>query len=161
RSAFGAALFFVDLNDQLLTFFDQLLNVAFAFTAFLREVRARDFFEREEPVPFRTELDERRFEARFDARDARFVDAGFFLFAAAVFDVEVVDALTVDERDAHLFGLRRIDEHSFHVIRSIVGPEARNGTLTFGKQGTQRTSLRASVQVMWSELETASESCVC
>ena len=98
---------------------------------------------------------------RFDARDARFVDAGFFLFATAIFDVEVVNSLTVDECDPDFFRLRRVDEHSFHVVRSIVGPRRRNGTLTFGKQGTQRTSLRASVQVVWSERETASESCVC
>ncbi len=122
RRALGAALFLVDLDDHFLTFFDQVLDAAFAFSAFLREVGAGDFLQRQEAVAFRSEFDERGLEAGFDARDARFVDAGFFLFAAAVFDVEVVDSLTVDERDPDLFGLRRIDEHSFHVVRSIVGP---------------------------------------
>ena len=73
-------------------------------------------------MSFRSEFDERRLEARFDARDARFVDGGFLLFAAAVFDVEVINSLTVDERNPHLFRLGCIDEHSFHVVRSIVGP---------------------------------------
>ena len=121
-SALGAALFFIDLDDHFLTFFDQVLDAAFAFRAFLCEVGARDFFQGEEAVSFRSEFDERRLEAGFDARDARFVDGGFFLFAAAVFDVEVIDPLAVDEGNPNLFWLGCIDEHSFHVFRSIVGP---------------------------------------
>lgn len=61
-----------------------------------------------------TEIDEGGLETGLDTRNAATVDVGFFLFPSTGFDVEVVQALSIDECDAQLFGLCRIDEHSFH-----------------------------------------------
>ena len=59
---------------------------------------------------------ERSFEAWFYAGDATFVYIGFFLFAVAVFNVQIVKPLTIYQRYAQLFRLSCIDEHSFHVL---------------------------------------------
>jgi len=60
-------------------------------------------------VALGTEIHKRRLQAGFNPGDAAFIYIGFFLFAGAVFDVQVIKLLTIDEGDAELFGVRRID----------------------------------------------------
>ena len=51
------------------------------------------------------EVHEGRFEARLDASDFAFIDIGFLLFAGAGFDIEIEQALAIDQCDTQLFGL--------------------------------------------------------
>jgi hypothetical protein len=53
-------------------------------------------------------------EAGLDAGDDALVDVALALFLARRLDVEVDELLAVDDRDAQLFGLRRIEQHAFH-----------------------------------------------
>ena len=118
--ALVAALFLLDLDDDFLAFAQDFLDVDPAFGGFL-EVFAGDFFEGEEAVAFGAEVDEGGFEAGFDASDAAFVDVGLLLLAGARLDVEVEQALAVDQCNTQLLGLSRVDQHSFHVVPMVSG----------------------------------------
>ncbi len=61
---------------------------------------------------------EGRLEARLDAGDHRLVDVALAFFFCGRFDIEVDQFLTVYDRDAQFFGLRRIEKHAFHWDRS-------------------------------------------
>ncbi len=102
--------------SHFLTFLDQVADRGPALGAFLARLEelAGDFLERQEAVAFGAVIHEGRFEARLDAGDAALVDVGFLGFPGRDLDVEVVDSLAVNQRDAQLFFLSCIDEHSFH-----------------------------------------------
>jgi len=68
-------------------------------------------------------IDKRRLETGLDAGDLGLVDVGLPLFASGRLDVEVDQLLTIDDGDAQLFGLRRIEQHALHLIL----PRARAG----------------------------------
>ncbi len=55
-------------------------------------------------MAFGAEVDEGGFEAGFDASDAAFVDVGLLLLAGARLDVEVEQALAVDQCNTQLLG---------------------------------------------------------
>ena len=78
------------------------------------EKRAGDFLEGKETMPLAAVIDERGLEAGFDAGDDTLVDIAFALLFAGGFDVEIDQFLTVDNSDAQLFGLRRVEQHAFH-----------------------------------------------
>ena len=65
-------------------------------------------------------VDEGGFKAGFDTGDAALVDVGLFLDAVAVFDVEVVKTLAIDQSYPQFFFLRGIDENAFHVVFSVL-----------------------------------------
>lgn len=80
-------------------------------------------------MTFGAEVDEGGFEAGFDAGDLAFVDVGLFLLARAGLDVQVVETLAVHQGYTQLFGLSRVNQHSFHVVPSVSGlPETAFGT---------------------------------
>ena len=54
------------------------------------------------------------FEAGLNASHFAFVDICFFLDSGSVFDVEVIQTLSINEGNAKFFFLRCIDKHSFH-----------------------------------------------
>ena len=60
-------------------------------------------------------VDETGFERGLDAGHDRLVDVALALFAAFDLGLEVHQLLAVDDRQAALFGLRRVDQHAFHV----------------------------------------------
>jgi PleD family two-component response regulator len=62
-----------------------------------------------------TVVDETGFQGRLDARDDGLVDVALALLAAFDLGFEIEQLLAVDDRQAALFGLRRIDQHAFHV----------------------------------------------
>ncbi len=99
-----ATLFLFDLDDHFLAFAQDFLDVNAAFWRLL-EVLAGNFFEREESVAVSAKVDESRFEAGLDAGDLAFVDVGFLLFAGTGFDIEIEQALAVDQCDTQLFRL--------------------------------------------------------
>ena len=63
-----------------------------------------------------TVVNESGFQGGLYAGDLTFVDIGFFLLAGAIFDIQVIQPLAVDQCNAQLFGLGCIDEHSLHAI---------------------------------------------
>ncbi|MCY1531067.1 hypothetical protein D9M68_662780 [compost metagenome] len=113
--ALVAALFFLDLDDDFLAFAEHFLDVDAAFGGLL-EVLAGDFLQRQEAVALGAEVDEGGFEAGLDASDPALVDVGFLLLACTRFDVQVIQALAVDQSNTQLFGLSCVNQHSFHVI---------------------------------------------
>ncbi len=60
------------------------------------------------------EIHEGGFQGGFDAGDLAFVDIGFFLHAGAMFDVQIIESLAIHQRNPNLFGVRGIDQHTFH-----------------------------------------------
>ena len=115
RRALVAALVFFDLNDQLLADLQGILDACAAGIDAGLEVGAGDFLERQEAVAFGAVIDEGGFEAGLDAGDDCLVDVALALFLGGRFDVEVDQLLTIDDRDAEFLGLRRIEQHAFHV----------------------------------------------
>ena len=109
-----AAFLFVHLHDDVLAFLQDLAHVDAPARGVLQEVLPGDLFQRQEAVALGAVVDEAGLERRLDARDARLVDVGFFLFAGRKFDREVVELLSVNQGDAQFFLLRRVHEHSFH-----------------------------------------------
>ena len=109
-SALVAALFFVDLHDDVLAFFQDVADVRFA-AAFvgLDEILGRDFFQGQKAMTLGAVVYERGFETWLDPRNLAFIDVGFLTFAGGTFDIEVVEALAIDHRHAQLFLLSRID----------------------------------------------------
>ncbi len=94
----------------------------------LGEIAARHLLEREEAVPVGAIIDERRLEAGLDAGDPPLVDIGLLLFPAGGLYIEVVELLPVNDRNAQLFGLGCVDQHSFHGVLFVAfaaSPEGR------------------------------------
>ncbi len=132
-SALVATFFFLDLDDDFLAFAQDFLDVDAAFRRFL-EVFAGDFLEGQETMALGAEIDESSLEAGFDTGDTAFIDVGLFLFARTGFDVQVVEALAVYQRNTQLFGLSCVNQHSFHVVPSVSGlPETAFGTHDFSR----------------------------
>ena len=129
--ALVAALFFLDLHDDFLAFAQDVLDVDATFRGFL-EVLAGDFFEGQEAVALRAEIDKGSLKAWFDASNTAFVNIGFLLLACTRLDVQVVEALAIYQCNAQLFRLSCVNQHSFHVVPSVSGlPETAFGTHDF------------------------------
>jgi hypothetical protein len=75
----------------------------------LPEVAARNFLERQEAVPLLAVVYEGRFEAGLDAGDDSLIDVALALFPRCGLNVEVDKLLPVDDRNAQLFLLRRVE----------------------------------------------------
>ncbi|KOT15836.1 hypothetical protein DM47_996 [Burkholderia mallei] len=114
RRALVAALFLLDLDDQLLALAQRVLDARGAHVDAFLEVLAGDFLERQEAVAVFAVIDEAGFERRFDAGDDALVDVAFALFAAGGFDIDIDELLPIDDGDAQFFLLRRIEQHAFH-----------------------------------------------
>ena len=110
RGAFITALFFINLNNDFLTFAQNVLNVRAAMSAVIGwEVFAGNFFEGEETMTLSAVIDKRGFKARFNTSDFAFVDVRFFLLVPGAFDIQVVQALPINKSDAQLFLLSCVD----------------------------------------------------
>src|SRR6185503_2648491 len=112
--ALVAALVLVDLHDQLAAFLEGVLDAGAPDVDAGLEVGAGHFLEGEEAVAVGAVIDEGRLQAGLDAGDDPLVDIALALLLAGGFDVEVDELLAVDNRDAQLFGLRRVEQHAFH-----------------------------------------------
>ena len=150
RGALVAAFLLLDLDDQLLAFLQNVLDVvAAAGGRLVAEVLARDFLDRQEALPLRAVVDEGGLEARLDAGDAPLVDVGLLLFARREFDREVVELLAVNQCYPQLFLLSRVDEHSFHVpLPRVEGPASlvRDVGWAWGVQFAQGRRVQARVR---------------
>ncbi|MGF6510080.1 hypothetical protein OKW26_005907 [Paraburkholderia sp. 32] len=112
--ALVAAFFLFDLDDQFLTFLQCVLDACGTHVDAIAEVLAGDFLERQEAVTVFAVVDEAGLERRLDARDDALVNIAFALFATGGFDIDIDEFLPIDDGDAQLFLLRRIEQHSFH-----------------------------------------------
>ena len=126
RCPFVAALFFLDLNDDVLPFLQHLAHVDASATGLLEEVFAGDFLQRQEAVTFGTVIDEAGFERGLDSCNARLVDVRLLLLPRGQLDRQIEKFLTVNQCDAQFFLLRRVYQHSFHGPQNSVrmGPTA-------------------------------------
>ena len=109
-----APLILVDLDDQLLALTQRFLDRRPAGVHPGLEVGARDFLEWQKTVSFRPVVDKRRLQTGLDAGDDRFINVALSLLLVGRFDVQVNEFLTVDDGDTQLFGLCRVEQHSFH-----------------------------------------------
>ena len=73
-----------------------------------------NFLERKKPVAVGTEINKSCFETGFDPSNLGLVNIGFSGAPGAVFNVEIVKALSVHKSNPDFLGLRGIDEHFFH-----------------------------------------------
>jgi hypothetical protein len=132
----------------------QVADVHPAARRLLLEVLLRDFLQRQEAVALAAVLDERRLEARLDARDASLVDVGLLLFLGRNLDRQVVELLTVNECDAQLLLLRRVDQHSLHWPLLGSRPGGRMGPTSW-RFATRRSSSRSARRTMRGERRSA------
>mgnify|MGYP007112892572 CR=1 FL=1 len=114
RRALVAALFLLDLDQQLLAFLDDLVDARLAGRDTRGKVLPGDFLERQEAVAVFAVVDETGFQTGLDARDHGLVDVALALFAPFDFDFVVEELLSVDDGQAAFFGLRGVDEHPLH-----------------------------------------------
>ena len=112
--ALVAALFFFDLDQQLLAFADHIVDAGLVDRHALREVLARDFLERQKAVAVFAVIDKTRFQRRLDAGDDGLVNVALALFAPFDFNFVVEEFLSIDNSQAAFFGLGGIDQHAFH-----------------------------------------------
>ena len=117
--AFVAALFFFHLDQELLAFFDHVLDARLRGRGVALEVLARDFFEGQKAVTLFTVVHKAGLQRGLDAGDHGFVDIAFALFAPFDFDFVVEEFLSIDNGQAALFGLRGVDQHAFHFISFV------------------------------------------
>ncbi len=126
--ALGAPLLLLDLNDDLVALFQA-------------GVVARDLLQRQKAVPLGAEIDKGCLEAGLDPGDSALVDVGLGLLPRAVLDVQVVEFLPINEGDAQLLGVGRIDQNSFHGDFRLFGEFVQSKTA--GRVGCRpATSLR-------------------
>ncbi len=115
--ALVAALVFLDLQHQFLVFLDDVLDAHLRHRRRGRvvgEVRAGNFLERQEALPLRAVVHERRFEARLDARDDALVYVAFLLVPYGGLDVQIKEFLTIDDGHPQLLGVSCVEQHAFH-----------------------------------------------
>ncbi len=110
-----AALFLLYLHQQFLTVGDDVGDLRVAHRGAFAEVVLGDFLERQEAVAVLAVIHKAGFERRLDARHDGLVDVALALFAAFDLGFEIEQFLSINDREAPLFRLRRIDQHAFHV----------------------------------------------
>ena len=86
----------------------------------LGEVLLGDFLERQKAVALLAVVDEGGFQRRLHARHHRLVDVALSLLAPLDLDLVIEQFLSIDDRQAALFGLRGVDQHPFHDARSFI-----------------------------------------
>ena len=115
--AFVAALFFVNLNDDFLAFFQNLFDIDATGARIFAEIFSGDLFEGEEAMAFGAKIHKRGFEARLDTGDLTLVDVRFLLLATTRLNVKVIQFLAVYKCNTQLFCLSGVYQHSFHAVR--------------------------------------------
>ena len=74
----------------------------------LIEVAAGNFLEGEEAVALFAVVDEARFKRRLDAGDDALIDVGLMLLVTCGLDINIDELLSVYDRNAGFFRLRRV-----------------------------------------------------
>ena len=132
RRALVAALFFFDLNQQLLAFTNRVLNARLADRHALRKVLFGDLFERQKTVAVFAIVDKAGFERWLNPRDDSFVNIALALLAPFNFNLVVEQLLPVNNRQAAFFCLRGVNQHPFHGCVSFFSstcPHRKDGAI--------------------------------
>ena len=127
--AFVAALFLLNLDDELLTFADGFLDGRHADVDAFGEVAPRDFLKGKEPVTLFAIVDEAGFKRGLDAGDDALVDVRLAGFAAGSLNVDVDQLLAVDNANARFLGMRGIEKHALHLGFHSSPPIGRGRTV--------------------------------
>ena len=144
RRALVAALFLLDLDQQFLAFLDDLVDARLAGRHAFGKVLARDFLERQKAVALFTVVHKTGFQRRLDARHHGLVDVALALFAPFDLDLVIEQFLSIDDRQAALFGLRGVDQHPFHdalSFKSKAVNDSANGVQDAVDGATKRREL--------------------
>ena len=112
--ALVAALFFFNLDQQLLAFFDHVVDARLAGRNARGKVLLGDFFERQKAVAVFAVVDKTGFQRRLNAGDDGFVNIALALLAPFDFDFVVEQFLPVNNRQTAFFGLGGVDQHPLH-----------------------------------------------
>ena len=102
------------LNNQFLTFFEDIGDGQATFRPIFGIVLLSDFFKGQETVAFSAIVHKRGFQAGLDPSDLAFVNIGFLLLVVGRFDIKIVKFLAIDQGNPDFFGLGCVDQHSFH-----------------------------------------------
>ena len=81
-----------------------------------REVFTGDLFQGQEAVPLGAKVDKGRLKAWFNPGYFGSVDVGLLLFTGSGLNVQIEQALAIDESNPQLFLLGCIDQHSLHRV---------------------------------------------
>ena len=103
-----AAFFLLHLHENFLAFAQRLADRARMNVHVLIEVAAGNFLEGEEAVALFAVVDEARFKRRLDAGDDALIDVGLMLLVTSGLDINIDELLSVNDRHAGFFGLRRV-----------------------------------------------------
>ena len=109
-----AALFLFDLNEQLLAFGDRILDTGFRGLNARLEIGFRDFLEGQKTVTVFAIVHKAGLETGLDPGDNALIDIALSGLAPRRLDVDIDELLAIDDRDAQLFRVRRIEQHAFH-----------------------------------------------
>ena len=115
--ALGAAFFLLDLNDEFLTFLDDILDAHLRHGgAFFHigKIDAGDFLERQKTLALHTIVNKGCLQAGFHTGNLAFVDVSFFLLVSGGFDIEVEKTLTIDNGETQLLCMSCVKQNSFH-----------------------------------------------
>src|SRR5690606_27171293 len=88
-SAFVAALILIDLNDELLTFLEHILDAGATAFCIVEKIAAGHFLEWQKSVPVCAVVDKGSFKRGLDASNTAFVDVAFALFLTSSFDIKI------------------------------------------------------------------------
>ena len=117
--ALVAALFLVDLDDDGLSFLDQLADPGLVGIHSGSEVLLGDFLHWQEAMAFAAIFDEAGFQRRLDPGYSTQIDVGFLLFAGGDLDIEIKQGLAIDDSHTQLFTLSCVDQHTLHCRVSL------------------------------------------
>ena len=129
RGALVAALFLLNLDDELLALADGFLDGRHANVDAFGEVASRDFLEGQEAVAFLAVVDEAGFKRGLDTGDDALVDVRLAGFAAGSLNVDVDQLLAVDNANARFLGMRGIEKHALHLGFHSSPPIGRGRTV--------------------------------
>ena len=113
--ALVAALFLIDLYDDLSAFLDDIFDVG-TTASVTGEVFTGDLFQGQKAVPVGAKVNKSGLKAGFNAGYFGPVDVGFLLFTGSGFNIQIEQALAIDECNPQLFLLGCIDQHSLHRV---------------------------------------------
>ena len=115
RCAFVAALFLLNLNEELGALGDGFLDGGATHIDPGTKVLPGDLFEGEKAVPLFSVIDKAGLETGLNPSHDPFVDVALALFPASRLDVEIDQPLAIDDGDPQLFSVRGIKQHTFHI----------------------------------------------
>ena len=152
RGAFGATFLFIDLHNDFGALFEDILDSRLAVTLGSRTsiVLVGYLLEREEAMAICAKVHEGRFKAGLYPGDLCLINIGLGGATVAVLNIQIVQALPVNQRNPDFLGLGGIDKHFFHNKRPVWNPLNGREPLYFrGGHGGLRYLRNTNVGRRW------------